>query len=157
MKKTLAFSSFVIALVITMGSLAPSAAFAGDFFQDQVTQPTSKTATRELLRDIQVRHVALRGSTEKLRLAQTQFFVAQTKNEIVNRYSRGELSRYELEDIRNELTYLTHSMNQYFANVRAFERSNNRTFQNLATENLKDADQAYLRLKNTTLKASRNG
>jgi len=157
MKKLIRLSSIVTIVGIAACNLVPSNAFAGDFFQDQVIRTASKSETREVLRDIQIKNVALSDSAAKLRLAQAQFFLNQTKNEVVSRYAQGEISQYEFDDIRNELTYLTHSMNQYFANVRAYERSRNRDFQSMAAQNLKDADQSYSRLKNTTLKAVRNG
>ncbi len=149
--------SFVVTgIILFISALLPQSLFAGDFFQDQVLNLTSKEMTREVLQDIRINDVILKSNTEKLRLSQTKFFLAQTKKQIVNRYADGSISSYEFEDMKNELSYLTFSMNQYFANFRAFERSKNRDFQKSAFQNLKDANRNYARLKVVTRQASRN-
>ena len=66
------------------------------------------------------------------------------------------ISNYEFDDMKHELSYLSFSMNEYFLNIRAYERSKNREFQALARQNLKDANQSYARLKAVTLKSARN-
>jgi hypothetical protein len=148
-------SLFAGILFATM-ALIPQSSFAGDYFQDQVLKTGNKEMTREVLGDIKIRDVALKSSTEKLRLAQTKFFIAQTKKEIVNRYAEGTISTYEFEDIKNELSYLAFSMNQYFSNYRAYERSKDKEYQASAFQNLRDANQCYGRLKVATLKAARS-
>ncbi|MDD2744922.1 MAG: hypothetical protein PHU93_00100 [Candidatus Gracilibacteria bacterium] len=148
--------SLLVGLCFASVVIAPQSIFASDFFENQVLQIAGKEATREVLKDIQISNVVLKSSAEKLRLAQTKFFLAQTKKEITNRYAEGTISNYEFDDMKHELSYLSFSMNQYFLNIRAYERSKNRDFQALARQNLKDANQSYARLKAVTLKSARN-
>jgi hypothetical protein len=153
MKNLTSLFASILLMAIT---LMPSSIFASDYFQNQVLQLNSKETSKEVLRDIQIAEVALKSNSEKLRLAQAKVFLSQTKKEMQNRYADGSLSSYEFDDIKNELEYLAYSLNKYFANFRAFERSGNREFRNMATQNLKDANQSYARLKTITRKAARN-
>ena len=84
-----------------------------------------------------------------------ELIISKTKREIENRYAEGSISAYDFADIEQELRYLTYSMNSYFMNIRAFERSKNRDFQKMAQDNLGDASQSYSRLKAATRKAVR--
>lgn len=148
--------SLLVGLCLASIVVIPQSIFASDFFENQVLQIAGKEATREVLKDIQINNVTLKSNAEKLRLAQTKFFLAQTKKEITNRYAEGTISNYEFDDMRQELSYLSFSMNQYFLNIRSYERSKNQDFQVLARQNLKDANQSYARLKAVTLKSARN-
>lgn len=148
--------SLLVGLCFASLVIAPQSIFAADFFESQVLQIAGKEATREVLKDIQINNVVLKSNAEKLRLAQTKFFLAQAKKEITNRYAEGTISNYEFDDMKHELSYLSFSMNEYFLNIRAYERSKNREFQTLARQNLKDANQSYARLKAVTLKSARN-
>lgn len=126
-----------------------------DFFETNITQNSGKAAAHDLLADLQIRNISLKSGSEKARLAQTQFFLAQTKKETESRFQDGEITQYALCDIKNELSYLVYSMNEYFTNIRSFERSNNATYKKLALQNLDDAQMAYTRLKTVTLQTAR--
>ena len=155
MKKfsTLASLSLGIITLTASGFFLPI--FANDYFESQILRTTSKETSREKLREIQITEVVLKSSSERLRLQQTKFFISKTKREIENRYAEGSISAYDFADIEHELRHLTYSMNSYFMNIRAFERSKNRDFQKMAQENLGDASQSYSRLKAATQKAVR--
>jgi hypothetical protein len=155
MKKSSQFASWSIAFIMMMVSGLFLPAYANDYYENQILRTTSKETSREKLREIQITEVALKSSSERLRLQQTKFFISKTKREIENRYAEGIISAYDFADIEQELRYLTYSMNSYFMNIRAFERSKNRDFQKIAQENLGDASQSYSRLKAATRKAVR--
>jgi hypothetical protein len=65
------------------------------------------------------------------------------------------MTRYEVGDLARELEHLTHNMNEYFRNQSDFERTRNRAYIYLATQNLRDADMTYGRLAAITLASSR--
>ena len=65
------------------------------------------------------------------------------------------MNSYEIADFRQELGYLTHTMNEYFKNIETSERTNNRSIRALARQNLRDADQSYGRLSAITQKSTR--
>lgn len=142
-----------ITILIAIGMVSPI--FASDYFESQVLRTNNRESSREALREIQINEVALKSSSERLRLSQTKFFISKTKREMVNRYSEGGISAYDFADIEQELRYLSKSMNSYFSNIRAFERSKNEEFQKMAKQNLDEAHQSYSRLKAATRKAAR--
>ena len=155
MKTSRTFFTLAI-LPLFIGLFSSSLASAStDFFETNISGNSSKSVAHEVFSDIQVREVTLRAVAEKTRLAQTQFFVAQTKQAAESRFAAGELDQYALRDIQNELSYLVHSMNEYFTNVRAFERSKNSVYKKLSAQNMDDAQMAYGRLKAVTLKTAR--
>lgn len=155
MKKSFQLASWCLAMITMIASGLYLPAYANDYFESQILRTTSKETSREKLREIQIAEVALKSSSERLRLQQTKFFISKTKREIENRYAEGNISAYDFADIEQELRYLTYSMNSYFMNIRAFERSKNRDFQKMAQDNLGDASQSYSRLKAATRKAVR--
>lgn len=147
--------SRLFATIVLLPVVSASVSADTDFFESKIAQVQSKETAKNLFSGIELRNISLRSVTEKNRFSDMQFFLAQTKKEAENRYSAGEINRYEIQDIRNELSYLVHSMNEYFTNVRSFERSSNPVYKKLATQNLSDAKTTYDRLKATTRRSVR--
>lgn len=148
-------SSRIAMAIALLSIMSTSVSANADFFETKIIQSQSRESAKSLFNGIELRNVSLRSVTEKNRFSDMQFFLAQTKKEAEIRYSAGEIDRYEIQDIRNELGYLVHSMNEYFTNVRSFERSSNPAYKRLASQNLSDAKTTYDRLKVTTRRSVR--
>ncbi len=108
-----------------------------------------------MLEDIRLGFYKVRSDIEIARVAKTRTFIVQVKREAARRYASGEMSAYEMQDFTRELSYLTHNMNEYFKNIVASERRENKALQALARQNLRDADQSYGRLRAVTWASAR--
>ncbi len=130
-----------------------TSAQANDFFLSNIVS-SSPEITR--IQSIQVRDFPLKNTTEQVRLSQTKYFVSQVKQEVIRRVKSGELNSYEARDIVRELENLTFSMNEYFRNVAAAERSKQKAYRELAASNLANAKSSYMKLSAVTWQSVRN-
>ena len=110
---------------------------------------------QDRIEQIKIENFTFQNTITATKYAQTKFFIARTKAEILDRYEDGRVNDYELADIANNLEYVTHSMNEYFKNMKAFERSKNRTYRTLALQNLRDANSRHGDLRAVTQKSTR--
>lgn len=142
----------ILAISLGLLSVSETALAAGPFFLDRIVQNQS---IEDRFAKIRITASALKNPDTNGKLTQTRLFLAQVKKEALRRYENGLMTRYETEDVAHELEYLAYSMNEYFRNMRSYERTKNRAYLNLADQNLDDAAASYDRLSDITWQSVR--
>ncbi|MFZ4461031.1 MAG: hypothetical protein ACOYN2_00315 [Patescibacteria group bacterium] len=125
---------------------------ASDFFTNNIV---GYTAIEDRFDDIRLKSFIFRSDVLNTKLMDARLFVSKAKRDTLVRLQDGSVSKYTAEDIASNLEYLTYSLNNYFANMKSFERTGRKDFRTIANQNLKDADMIYTQLKAITWNASR--
>ncbi len=142
MKRLCAGILAILALVSTSSANA-------DFFLDRVV---SSSPEKTRVERISLGNYSFKNATHAASYRDSLYFLSKAKNEALRRFEDGRISAYRLSDTANELEYLAHSLNHYFANLSAYERTGSKFYKNLAATNLADAKATYVRLKAVTIK-----
>ncbi len=137
---------YIIFLLIVLSPTFVSASF----FESEII---GNEMVQSRIDQVRIIDFTFKNMATSAKHAQTKFFISKTKSEILSRYADGRVNEYEFADITNNLEYVAHSMNTYFTNMKAFERSNNRVYRTLALQNLRDSKGAYERLRADTQKS----
>lgn len=141
----------VLAILLTFTSDI-NIASASDFFTGNVI---GYTEIQDRFDDIRLKSFVFRSDTLNAKLMSSRQLVSRAKRDTLVRLQDGSISKYTADDIASNLEYLTFSLNNYFANMKSFERTSRKDFRMIANQNLKDADMIYNQLKVITWNASR--
>ncbi len=146
MKTTLSRIFLSIFLLFTFSNTTTHAATKPFFLKEVVKD----SAIEDRFSQIKISGGKFKNEETNARLSESRIFVGQVKREALKRYKDGKLSRYEIDDIARELEYLTYSMNQYFENMKSYERNRKSLYLDLANTNLVNAASSYDRLSGIT-------
>lgn len=137
------------AAILAILALVSTSSANADFFLDRVVA-NSPEKTR--VQKISLGSYSFKNPANAASYRDGLYFLSKTKNETLRRFEDGRISAYRLADTANELEYLAYSLDHYFANLSAYERTGSRFYRELAASNLSDARSIYDRLKAVTLK-----
>ncbi len=136
----------LVAIISVFANLAPVSAQT-DFFEGNIIGNEAFTTRMDA---IKMNSYIFRSGALNDKLAQTRYFLSKTKRNTLANLADGTITKYTADDVAGSLEYLTHSMNTYFANMKAYERTSRKIYKTLATQNLGDASAVYNELKAIT-------
>lgn len=137
------FSFGIIAIFTVLSTPVVSA----DFFLDEIADDSAAQARMER---VSLPAVPLRTAANRDRYRAASRFIESVKNESLLRAWDGRMSEYQLADVASELEFLTYELSNHFANLRAYERTGNPFYRDLAARNLDASKNSYDRLRAVT-------